>query len=451
MQQLALLVSVAFIYTVSLLLAGHTKDYYFVFNLCAIPIVVSGYFSKKFGTLLLTAFCCILGLTLIPGGAPVASVLGGIFLFLGCALIATIIDKSFFKLREHSQDGLKSSGEKFAASQLKAQEINNSKLRLENKTSEIIKLYHSAKKMGSCFAFADLLRTLRDAITESFKFKRCKLITLYELDGVIKIDKIHHIGAGKIEQAQGTGYEEGLLKVMLRKKQMLMINIGKEKPDVEEFIFPEKLTTFIAAPIIAGDRTNAILAVEDMDLQQHEKFAVVVNQFSMALERIRLYELVQELAITDGLTGVFVRRHLLERLNEELIRAEQFNARVSTLMIDVDDFKEYNDKYGHLKGDILLKKIASALKENIRDIDIIGRYGGEEFCIVLTDTDSEGAEFLGDRLRQSVEALKATISIGVSTYPENAKESSHLLEKADKMLYKAKGAGKNRVCVYEKK
>ena len=283
---------------------------------------------------------------------------------------------------------------------------------------------------------------------ESATFKKGKLITLYNAEGATKIDKIYEITTEKKEQAKATTYEEGLLKVMLRKKQLLSIDIKKGKTDAEEFIFPEGLTTFIAAPIISGDKTNAILAVEDIDPDQQDQFAVIANQFSMALERIKLYELVQELAITDGLTGVFVRRHLLERLNEELARAEHFKTRVSLLMIDVDNFKEYNDRYGHLKGDLLLKNIGFILKSNIRDIDIIGRYGGEEFCMVFPDTDSKGAEFVANRLRENIETIKATISIGVSTYPEDAKDSSHLLEKSDKMLYKAKQSGRNRVCVY---
>lgn len=451
MQRLVLLVSVAFIYTISLLVVNQTKDYYFVFNLCVIPIIASGFFFSKFSTLLLTVFCSILSLTLIYGGASPANILQTIFLFIGGALLSIIIDKSFIKLKDYKQDGIKLLKEKFSASESMANQTDNSKAYLKDKTSKMSDLYYSVKRMGSCFTFDDLLNTLCDTITRSFIFKRCELITLYSSDEGVKIDKIYQITKDKTEQIEEVGYEERLLRVMLRKKQLLPIDIKKGKIDAEEFVFPENLTTFIAAPIVAGDKTNAILAAEDIDLEQEDQFAVVANQFSMALERIRLYELVQELAITDGLTGAFVRRHLLERLNEELVRAEHFNTRVSVLMIDVDDFKDYNDKYGHLKGDMLLKKVASALKSGVRDIDIIGRYGGEEFCIVFPDTASKGAEYVANRIRQSIENLKATISIGVSTYPEDAKDSSHLIEKADRMLYKAKQAGKNRVCIYAKK
>ena len=450
MHQLILLVFVSFIYTISLLIATQIKDYYFVFNLCIIPIVISGYFFRVFSTLLLTSFCCVLGLTLMHGGASAAEAAQSISLFIGCALLSIGIDRIFDKLKDYKQDNIGLLKEKFTKSSSTAAQVNDSRAHLENKASEMSNLYYSVKRMGSCFAFDNLLNILRDTITESFGFKRCELIILYHSDEAVKIDKIYQITKSKMEQIEGIEYGEGLLKFMLRKKQLLQIDIKKGKIDAEEFMPPEELNTFIAAPIISGEKTNAILAAEDIDLEQRDRFTVVANQFSMALERIRLYELVQELAITDGLTGAFVRRHMLERLNEELNRADRFNSRVSLLMIDVDNFKNYNDRYGHLKGDLLLKKIATALKGGIREIDIIARYGGEEFCIIFPDTDSKGAELVANRLRESVESLEATISIGVASYPEDAKSWSNLIEKADRMLYKAKGAGKNRVCVYAK-
>ncbi len=450
MHQLILLVFVSFIYTISLLIATQIKDYYFVFNLCIIPIVISGYFFRVFSTLLLTSFCCVLGLTLMHGGASATEVAQSISLFIGCALLSIGIDRFFDKLKDYKQDNIRLLKEKFTKSNSTAAQVNVSRAHLENKASEMSNLYHSVKRMGSCFTFEGLLNILRDVITKSFGFKRCELIILYRSDEAVKIDKIYQITKTKMEQIEGIEYGEGLLKFMLRKKQLLQIDVKKGKIDAEEFMPPEELNTFIAAPVISGEKTNAILAAEDIDLEQRDRFAVVANQFSMALERIKLYELVQELAITDGLTGVFVRRHMLERLNEELNRADRFNSRVSLLMIDIDNFKNYNDRYGHLKGDLLLKKIASVLKGGIREIDIIARYGGEEFCIIFPDTDTKGAELVANRLRESAESLKATISIGVATYPVDAKSWSNLIEKADRMLYKAKGAGKNRVCVYEK-
>ncbi|MFH0732534.1 MAG: sensor domain-containing diguanylate cyclase [Candidatus Omnitrophota bacterium] len=449
MHKLILLVCAAFIYTISLLLASGTKDYYFAFSLCVIPIAFGGYFYGNFTAVFIVSFCSLLGLTLIQAGVSGANFLQSVLLFIACGLLTALARATFVKNATQKQDTISLLEEKFKESELPANQISERKFYLDNKVSEISNLYHTAKKLGSCATSDDLLTALRDILAESFKFSRCEFITLYDSEKETKIDKIFQIGSEKVEQVEGSGYEDRLLKFMLRKKQLLVIDSKVGKIDAEEFIFPEHLNTFIAAPIISAEKINAILAAEDIDLEQVDHFVVATNQLSMALERVRLYELVQEMAITDDLTKVFVRRHLMQRLNEELTRAELFNARVSLLMIDIDDFKEYNDRYGHLKGDLLLERIALMLKNGIREIDIIGRYGGEEFCIVLPDTDLNGAELVANRLRKTIETLDTTISIGLSTYPDDAKAGFNLIEKADKMLYRAKSAGKNRVCRHE--
>ena len=127
-------------------------------------------------------------------------------------------------------------------------------------------------------------------------------------------------------------------------------------------------------------------------------------------------------------------------------------------MVDIDRFKEYNDRYGHLVGDVLLKEVAKTIKESLRQIDLVGRYGGEEFIIILTETDQEGSIFAAERIRKSVqdksiraydEVLKVTISIGISSYPKHGRDGNGLVEKADHALYRAKETGRNRIYVYE--
>jgi diguanylate cyclase (GGDEF)-like protein len=138
-------------------------------------------------------------------------------------------------------------------------------------------------------------------------------------------------------------------------------------------------------------------------------------------------------------------------------RSKKFNYRFSCLMIDIDHFKDYNDRYGHLVGDAILKEVSKSIKENIRQIDLIGRYGGEEFSIVLTETDKEKAQFVAERIRQAIEYksirvydedLKVTVSIGICEYPADGKNARELFDKADAALYQAKQEGRNRVCVY---
>jgi len=162
------------------------------------------------------------------------------------------------------------------------------------------------------------------------------------------------------------------------------------------------------------------------------------------------------LAITDSLTGVSSRRYLMERFSEEIERSRKFKYNFSFLMVDIDHFKDYNDRYGHLVGDAILREVSKSIKENIRQIDLVGRYGGEEFSVILTETDKEGARLAAERIRQAIENkhiriydedLRVTISIGVSIFPDDAYEARQLIEKADQALYQAKQAGRNRVWI----
>jgi diguanylate cyclase (GGDEF)-like protein len=190
-----------------------------------------------------------------------------------------------------------------------------------------------------------------------------------------------------------------------------------------------------------------------------EKFYILAQQFLVGVKRAILYKKIQELAITDSLTQVFSRRYFLERFAEELERSKKFRFKFSFLMLDIDRFKDYNDRLGHLVGDAILKEIARLVKENIRQVDFMGRYGGEELCAVLTETGREEALAAAERIRLAVasgkiraydEELQATISIGVATFPDDSLDAKEIIERADKALYRAKEAGRNMVCQAEK-
>jgi len=168
-------------------------------------------------------------------------------------------------------------------------------------------------------------------------------------------------------------------------------------------------------------------------------------------EEKRLEERLRRLSTTDGLTGLFNRRHLDESLAVELERAKRYNAPLSILMFDVDHFKRFNDEHGHDQGDRVLQAIAQQLQEHVRKVDVPCRYGGEEFLAILPGTHQAGAIIVAERLRHSVElmevdGLKVTISIGVATVPEiDVASPDALVEAADKALYRAKRAGRNQV------
>ncbi|MBU2258515.1 MAG: GGDEF domain-containing protein, partial [Candidatus Omnitrophica bacterium] len=146
-----------------------------------------------------------------------------------------------------------------------------------------------------------------------------------------------------------------------------------------------------------------------------------------------------------------------ERFVEEINRSRKFDYSLAFLMIDIDYFKDLNDRYGHLVGDVILKEVSRIIKDNIRQIDILGRYGGEEFCLALPETEKEEARFAAERIREAIEDaliraydedLRITLSVGIAVFPGDAQDTDALIDRADQALYKAKQSGRNKVCIH---
>jgi diguanylate cyclase (GGDEF)-like protein len=190
-----------------------------------------------------------------------------------------------------------------------------------------------------------------------------------------------------------------------------------------------------------------------------DTLSIVAHQLSLQLARVHFYEAVESLAITDTLTGLFVRRYFLELATEELLRSTRHCLPCTVIMVDLDFFKTKNDTYGHLVGDVVLREVSQLLRKNLREVDLIARYGGEEFILLLIETDPEQALPVAERLRQLVEVhpiraydetLTQTVSLGLACFPEDGPELQTLIEHADEALYAAKRAGRNRVLRWAK-
>lgn len=210
-------------------------------------------------------------------------------------------------------------------------------------------------------------------------------------------------------------------------------------------------------PLAVKETRFGHLVIKGVALDDYPYLAILTGTFALGLKRAKLYKMIQELAITDSLTGLYTRRYAVERLKEEFIRSETHHMNLSFLMIDADNFKDCNDKFGHLVGDIVLCEIGNRIKENIREVDMLARFGGEEFMVFAPNTSKESASLMAERIRKGVESgtiraydekLKTTVSIGVSCYPEDAKKMDDLVGKADWALYQAKKLGRNKVCVF---
>jgi len=191
----------------------------------------------------------------------------------------------------------------------------------------------------------------------------------------------------------------------------------------------------------------------DHNFLDRKLFSIFANYSARAIENTILYKSKEHLSITDGLTGLYNHRHFQEQLEVEVKRAQRYDLNLSLIMIDLDHFKEFNDTYGHLEGDTLLRKIAQILKSCLRETDFVARYGGEEFGVILPETNKEGASIASERVRRSISehtfgevGAKMTVSLGVASYPDDACFRADLIKKADEALYRAKREGRNRTC-----
>ncbi len=172
-------------------------------------------------------------------------------------------------------------------------------------------------------------------------------------------------------------------------------------------------------------------------------------------------ETLAQLAAKDGLTGLYNHAYIKERLKQELYRCQRYNHPLSILMIDIDDFKSLNDNYGHVVGDKVLKTLSMLMQEIIRPSDIIGRYGGEEFLVILPQTNSENSWAVAERIRENIEYYEfevhpsknsisqVTVSIGLCAFPDHGLTPEDLIAFADESLYTAKTEGKNRVTIFQ--
>lgn len=219
-------------------------------------------------------------------------------------------------------------------------------------------------------------------------------------------------------------------------------------------------TQVIFLPLLNETQTTGMLWVWADDLQESDLPAAsaFASQVSIALESARLYEEIRRLAVTDELTQLYNRRGFTEIGQREMERAVRFGRSLSAILFDIDLFKAINDCYGHIYGDKILQALAQTYRKNLRGVDVLGRWGGEEFALLLPETGVEAACVVAERLRRLAEEIEIpvengdvihiTISLGIAPLNSEAKSLEALINQADLALYQAKRTGRNRLSVY---
>lgn len=318
--------------------------------------------------------------------------------------------------------------------------------------------------------YETLLQVILDRSAELLKAEQGSLMMIDQKTDALLLEAKKGIiqgMSGKLSIRRGEGIAG---KVAERGEPFLVKNLESDPRIKQKNRFHYRTRSFVSVPLMIEDRVIGVLNLSDkttgevFDEEDLRLIQSIATHAAVVVERNEFYtksEALKKLTITDSLTGLLNRRYLQERLKDEVSRSERHAHPMSLLMMDLDGFKCYNDTQGHLFGDNILKAIADTLMSTMRTIDIVARYGGDEFIIILPETTRSMAVFIAERLRNNVEkmeipplnktsteCLSLTTSIGIACYPENGDTVESLLENVDKALYRAKTNGKNRIEVF---
>jgi diguanylate cyclase (GGDEF)-like protein len=260
------------------------------------------------------------------------------------------------------------------------------------------------------------------------------------------------------------GDNAGLTSMVVKNRHYLPAS-GEVK-EAESWLFTKRvplrgMASLLVLPLVSADETVGTLALaatraHAFATRHREMLSVLTNQIAVAVHNAIMYRRMEEMATTDGLTGLRNHRTFQERFTESLARAGRTGRPCALILTDVDHFKRINDTYGHPVGDQVLKRVAQVLVACARKIDLVARYGGEEFALVLEETDADGARQLAERIRlevakQSFSAaatvFHVTLSLGIAVCPPHGIDKAGLIERADQALYGAKQTGRNRSVV----
>lgn len=264
----------------------------------------------------------------------------------------------------------------------------------------------------------------------------------------------------------------GIKALVAQKKETIIIKDARKSSKDFSDIFSEEeklIASFASVPMIVGDKLVGVLNLahrEPYRFQEEDKkiLKVFANQAASTISKIlsdrRTEELLAKVtneSITDPLTQAYNRRYMMRRLSEEMERSKRERNFMGLLAIDIDFFKKFNDTYGHQTGDYVLQQVTEMIKKSVRVIDIVCRYGGEEFFVILPNTTRDGAYITSERIRKTVENNKmllgetviyVTVSIGVGIYPISGDSIENIIKTADMALYNAKERGRNKVVIY---
>jgi len=332
-------------------------------------------------------------------------------------------------------------------------------LSLEKKGHRYNSLKDVVSVLNSTLAPEDVVKNIMDSafniIGKSDSGFLFRVDTLkQELNLALIVNKFH---SDTIKTKKGDMLDEWVFK---ERQALLVEDIKKDFRFSGDILAKDKrpFRSVISCPLMEGHKVIGILRMENQYPYRYTSedlrlLGIICDIGAVSLENSALYKQTLDLAIRDSLTGLYLRRYFMDRLKQDMLYCHSNNLPCSFLMIDIDNFKNYNDEYGHVAGDMVLKFISKALL-NFSAGGIACRYGGEEFSILLPDVSKRDAVCVADSIRRAVKKqdielrrvrTHIALSVGVAAFPDDAKSCEELIMKADERLYKAKREGKDRV------
>jgi diguanylate cyclase (GGDEF)-like protein len=331
---------------------------------------------------------------------------------------------------------------------------------LKNQTSWMAVLSKVGRSVTSTLELDEVLRRIVDAAVWLTKAEEGYLALVEEESNQLYLRAIKSVSENQTRNLNLPTNDSLIHKVIETRRPLRTAKRPEEKPIKVASGF--LVRSLLHVPLVSKGNALGVLGVDNIadpsPFSETEEFllATLADYATVAIENAHLYTHIQQTAITDELTGLYNRRGLFELGKREVERSLRFGRQLPVLMIDIDFFKEVNDTYGHMTGDQVLRVLAQRFRRNVREIDIVGRYGGEEFVILLLENDLPTALMIAERLRLLVSSIPVhtdqglidvTVSMGVTAVAQDVRDLPTLLQRADEALYTAKSSGRNRIAV----
>lgn len=378
--------------------------------------------------------------------------------FLASTIIGYIFNEKFNNLYNSFALKLEKSGEALILFDNAIAEKEKKLLSFTEKLKRYSTLKEAVEAFSASLSMDEVCRLIVEKTQATLSKPGRILLFLVDTEKQELMLSVSH-GSSRIKAKRGDLLDRWVLR---HRKSLIIEDALKDFrfPSHEEDLSEETFRSMISAPFVSENKVIGILRmdspVEAAYTQDDLRLLNILSDLgALAIQNSYLYSRIQELATKDSLTGLAVRRYFTDRLKEEVNRSARKGTKLAVMMLDIDRFKDYNDRYGHLSGDLVLKHLASIVSRSVKKGDVVARYGGEEFVILMLGRDRTEALTEAEGIRRAIKdsPLKLrrqdadiTVSIGVSCYPEDTTLEEELIRMADDRLYKAKSGGRDRVC-----